>query len=390
MQGKGDTTSIEFTLHDPSGTQYSVHLSPADSPIDLKAYLSDFAPLSYYTNYFFESNSQNLLDYQEFAEQSVGPTVFMRLLPYTERSAKGHLKRLKDIFSHPPSTTCQAIQSTQNNPELDPTVETSIPAFNMESLILQPSSLLKTPSGLNPWVSEEEILDVPVCVQFLGLDEFNPPTQKRRMTGDLLYLVVRTAENTVLHITAAVNGFFINSSESSKGFKPDPASEPHASKTLPELLSKASAGFKSNFARLLNTGTEWNSIKNLPSVIPTPAWLATSLSEYPDPDSFIMRDWNEEFQMVKGLPCESPLQRIQRDKALGKIYSDFLEAAIHGGKSVINGCVQPLNPMDQTSQQLFVYNHIFFSFTEDLEYIVICKQSNSKALKLHLHTFLRT
>lgn len=387
MQGKGDTTSIEFTLHDPLGSTYLVHLSPADSPIDLKVYLSDYAPLSYYTNYLFECNSQTLLDYQEFSEQNLGQDVYMKLLPYNERSAKGHLKRLKDIFSHPPSTSCQVIKSTQSAPELDSTVETTIPPFNMESLILQPSSLLNTPSGLNPWRSEEESLDVPVCVHFLGLDEFNPPTQKRRMTGDLLYIVVRTLENTVLHITAAVNGFYVNSSENAKGFKPDPASEPYASRTLPELLSKASAGFKSNFSRLLLTGTEWNSIKNLPSVIPTPAWLSNSLNESPDPDTFIMRDWNEEFQMVKGLPCESPLQRIQRDKALGKIYSDFLEAAIHGGKSVINGCIQPLNPMDQASQQLFVYNHIFFSFTEDLEYIVICKQSNNKALKLRSHMF---
>ena len=83
-----------------------------------------------------------------------------------------------------------------------------------------------------------------------------------------------------------------------------------------------------------------------------------------------MRDWNEEFQMVRSLPSESPLQRIQRDKALGKIYSDFLEVAISGAKAVISGSVQPLNPMDSLKQQLFVFNHIFFSFTEDLGYIV--------------------
>jgi protein TIF31 len=261
----------------------------------------------------------------------------------------------------------------------------------MEALILQP--LVKSPSSLNPWSDEEETVEIPSCLSLLTLSEFNPPNAKRRLAGDLLYLVVRTLEGNVVHVTCAVNGFWVNSSESGKSFKPDPSSESFASKTLPDLLCKLSAGFAAAFSKLLNIGAEWNSIRNLPSVLPCPAWQVNSVDEdsgsFFDPDGFVLRDWNEEFQMVRSLPSETPIQRIQRDKAMGKIYSDFLEAAVSGAKNVVHGCVQSLNPMDTGTQQLFVYNHIFFSFTEDLEYIVMCKQSNNKVQKLPLPTFRR-
>jgi len=45
-----------------------------------------------------------------------------------------------------------------------------------------------------------------------------------------------------------------------------------------------------------------------------------------------------------------------------------LQAAINGSERVIRGALQPLNPMDPKRQHVFVSNHIFFSFTEDMEY----------------------
>jgi len=40
-----------------------------------------------------------------------------------------------------------------------------------------------------------------------------------------------------------------------------------------------------------------------------------------------IRDWNEEYQVIKDFPKESIIQRIQRDRGLRKIYQDFLDAA---------------------------------------------------------------
>lgn len=390
MQGKAEPSSIDFTLQDPSGKTFEISVSPSDSPIDLKAYLSDFSPLSYYTNYSFISAGSVLPDYTEFSDQALSSPVQMQLNPYNERSSRQHIKRLKDIFKHPPSTTCQAVKSAPSQSDLPEGLEDSVPTFSMESLILQPSQILKPPSSLNPWKSEEDYSELPTCLQLLAYDEFNPANSKRRLAGDLLYLVIRTLEGSVFHITSSVHGFFINSSESGKNFKPDPASDCAASKTLPELLMKVSPGFTSSFNKILTIGAEWNSIRSLPCLMPPPAWQSEgNLVEGNEIDQFVLRDWNEEFQMVKGLPCDTPLQRIQRDKAMGKIYADFLEAAVNGAKSVVQGCIQSLNPMDSGSQQLFVYNHIFFSFTEDLEYIVMCKQSNNKAQKRRSRMCLR-
>lgn len=45
-----------------------------------------------------------------------------------------------------------------------------------------------------------------------------------------------------------------------------------------------------------------------------------------------------------------------------KVHGDFLEAAVRGAMAVVDKIIQPLNPMDTELQQVYVYNHIFFSF----------------------------
>ena len=79
-----------------------------------------------------------------------------------------------------------------------------------------------------------------------------------------------------------------------------------------------------------------------------------------------VRDWNEEFQVVKDFPKETLTQRIQRDRAVAKVYNDFLEAAVRGAVAIVGGNLTPLNPNEASRQQVFVYNQIFFSFAVDL------------------------
>ena len=75
-----------------------------------------------------------------------------------------------------------------------------------------------------------------------------------------------------------------------------------------------------------------------------------------------VREWNDEFQASLELPKDDLFQRLNRDKALIKSHSDFVEAAVQGAKAIIEKNLLPLNPMDPQNQQVFVYNHIFFSF----------------------------
>ena len=79
-----------------------------------------------------------------------------------------------------------------------------------------------------------------------------------------------------------------------------------------------------------------------------------------------IRDWNEEYQVVKAFPKDSVAQRAQRDRAIQKIYNDFLAAATEGAIAIINDNLSPLNPNENKYQQVYVYNYIFFSFALDV------------------------
>ena len=78
-----------------------------------------------------------------------------------------------------------------------------------------------------------------------------------------------------------------------------------------------------------------------------------------------IRDWNEEYQVVKNFPKENMAQRAQRDRAITKIYNDFLNAATEGAIAIVKGSISPLNPTEQRKSQVFVYNLIFLSYAID-------------------------
>ena len=78
-----------------------------------------------------------------------------------------------------------------------------------------------------------------------------------------------------------------------------------------------------------------------------------------------MHDWNEEFQVVQNFPGENFIQRMQRDRAVSKVYNDFVEAATAGAIALIEGKITPLNPNEPLRQHVYVYNQIFFSFAVD-------------------------
>jgi len=63
-------------------------------------------------------------------------------------------------------------------------------------------------------------------------------------------------------------------------------------------------------------------------------------------DTSLYGDWNEDLQLCKSLPKEDFYQKINRDKTLVKIHTDFIKAATEGAKAVIEGNIPPANPMD--------------------------------------------
>ena len=79
-----------------------------------------------------------------------------------------------------------------------------------------------------------------------------------------------------------------------------------------------------------------------------------------------MRDWNEEYQVVRQFPAVDVLQRAHKERAAQKVYTDFLQAAIAGAQAIIEGKLASLNPNEPAKQHVFVYNGIFFSYAIDL------------------------
>lgn len=88
--------------------------------LELREFLSEHVYTCFYTHYYFEHAGKRLNDYQELAELSLesGDRIFMRPgktpdIPdndadkYDEKSARQHIKRVKDILNTPPVLSAQ-------------------------------------------------------------------------------------------------------------------------------------------------------------------------------------------------------------------------------------------------------------------------------------------
>ncbi|KAJ6424643.1 hypothetical protein OIU84_025423 [Salix udensis] len=91
----------------------------------------------------------------------------------------------------------------------------------------------------------------------------------------------------------------------------------------------------------------------------------------------MQRDWNEELQSCREFPHSTPQERILRDRALYKVTSDFVDAAIKGAIGVISRCIPPINPTDPECFHMYVHNNIFFSFAVDSDVEQLSKKCNS-------------
>jgi len=78
------------------------------------------------------------------------------------------------------------------------------------------------------------------------------------------------------------------------------------------------------------------------------AGLMTGRLGYEDNLPSGSRDWNEEFQIVKELPKKTLPQRVDRERSHFKVNSDFVWAATRGAQLVVDGCLMPINPGEET------------------------------------------
>jgi protein TIF31 len=80
-----------------------------------------------------------------------------------------------------------------------------------------------------------------------------------------------------------------------------------------------------------------------------------------------IRDWNEELQTTHELPRGNLAERLIRERAIFKIHSDFVAAAVKGAQAVVDGNVMAINPADDPRTHMYIWNNIFFSLGFDVK-----------------------
>ncbi len=78
-----------------------------------------------------------------------------------------------------------------------------------------------------------------------------------------------------------------------------------------------------------------------------------------------LRDWNGDFQSSRELSRLNLPERLLRDRLLNKNSFDFTASAVKGAVGIIRGEIQPMNPQDPLTSQIYLFNGIFYSFGVD-------------------------
>ena len=222
---------------------------------------------------------------------------------------------------------------------------------------------------------------LPSCLHSIHYSGWNPPPGPQRLKGDLLYLDITTLEGLSYCITASPQGFYLNSSDK-EHFDPAPHQDLGTrSHTLAALLAQISASFKKNIALHRKELQRRHSFEFIPTPFQVHCWLThpsrhtynlvrahDSLQGRLGHEEHTLgqlRDWNAELSGSRDLPRETVYHRMVRERAIYKVYTDFIDAATQGAQAVIDGNIPALNPTDDERNFLFIWNNIFFSYPYD-------------------------
>ncbi|KAF9948959.1 Intracellular distribution of mitochondria [Mortierella alpina] len=387
IEDAGAEEFYQITINLPNkGGKVQVIASPREAIQDVRQSIIESTETCMHSCFSLAFNGNKLNDFMELGDvEGITPDSELDLIlnNYTEREARVHVNRLRDLLAGPAKLNVNAVGidpamsflstvsgHVEETPVDNSTYETA-PATVFSHFDLNASSALSdfVPKGLER---------TPVqCVKSIALSGWNPPPHHLRLRGDLMYLIVTTLEGETVQITSTATGFHVNKSTSNH-FDPTPRQDSKAASehSLIVLLEKVSPMFAANFKKL----QEFITCRHMLEVIPvTTAQPAYPWAIQPAPHTFdptrpseaylnygtesvdSLRDWNDELQSHRELPRTSLQERVMRDRFLNKINADFAEAAVRGAMDVVNGNVVALNPLEPEESHMYVYNNIFFS-----------------------------
>nr|VDD11346.1 unnamed protein product [Brassica rapa] len=409
---QGELRLYPVSVKTQSGAKMELQLNPGDSVMDIRQFLLDAPETCYFTCYDLllrskDGETHHLEDYNEISEVADITTggCSLEMIPalYDDRSIRAHVHRARDLLSlstlHSSLSTTLALKydAAAANKAQNPGDKPNVPELDCLGFMED------VPASLNKLVSSpsEEIK----CAESIVFSSFNPPPSHRRLVGDLIYLDVVTLEGNKYCITGTTKAFYVNSS-SGNILDPKPSKSGFETATLIGLLQKLSSKFKKAFREVMEKKASAHPFENVQSLLPPHSWLRP----FPVPDhkrdaaraeealtiSYgseligMQRDWNEELQSCREFPHSTPqeryiflhtryffLCRILRDRALYKVSSDFVDAALNGAIGVISRCIPPINPTDPECLHMYVHNNIFFSFAVDADIEQLSKKRPS-------------
>ncbi|KAK3828540.1 MAG: clustered mitochondria-domain-containing protein [Benniella sp.] len=387
IEGDGPEEFYQITINLPNkGGKVQVIASPREAIQDVRQSIVESTETCMHSCFSLAFNGQKLNDFMELGNvEGITPDSELDLVlnNYTEREARIHVNRLRDLLAGPAKLNVNAVGidpalsflstvsgHVEETPVDNSTYETA-PTTVFSKFDPKSSAALSdfVPRGLER---------TPVqCVKSIALSGWNPPPHHLKLRGDLMYLTVTTLEGETVQITSTVTGFHVNKS-TSNNFDPSPRQDAKAASdhSLIVLLEKVSPLFSANFKKLQEFITRHHMLEVLPVTTAQPAY---SWAIQPSPHTFdstrpseaylnygtdsvdSLRDWNDELQSHRELPRNNLQERVMRDRFLNKINADFADAAVRGAMDVVNGNVVPLNPLEADESHMYVYNNIFFS-----------------------------
>ncbi|KAI1315537.1 Intracellular distribution of mitochondria [Mortierella claussenii] len=387
IEEAGAEEFYQITINLPNkGGKVQVIASPREAIQDVRQSIVESTETCIHSCFSLAFNGTKLNDFMELGDvEGITPDSELDLVlnNYTEREARIHVNRLRDLLAGPAKLNINAVGidpamsflstvsgHVEEVPVDNSTYETA-PTTVFTKYDLTASAALSdfVPRGLER---------TPVqCVKSIALSGWNPPPHHLRLRGDLMYLIVTTLEGETVQITSTATGFHVNKSTSNH-FDPSPRQDSKAASdhSLIVLLEKVSPMFATNFKKLQEFITRHHMLEVLPVTTAQPAypWAIQPAPHTFDPtrpsEAYLnygtdsvdsLRDWNDELQSHRELPRSNLQERVMRDRFLNKINADFADAAVRGAMDVVNGNVVPLNPLEAEESHMYVYNNIFFS-----------------------------
>ncbi|KAF9090031.1 Intracellular distribution of mitochondria [Mortierella sp. AD031] len=387
IEEAGAEEFYQITVNLPNnGGKVQVIASPREAIQDVRQSIVESTETCIHSCFSLAFNGVKLNDFMELGDvEGITPDSELDLVlnNYTEREARIHVNRLRDLLAGPAKLNVNAVG-------IDPAMSfLSTVSGHVEEIPVENSTYETAPTtvfskfdvnasaALSDFVPKGLERTPVQCVKSIALSGWNPPPHHLRLRGDLMYLIVTTLEGETVQITSTATGFHVNKSTSNH-FDPTPRQDSKAASdhSLIVLLEKVSPMFATNFKKLQEFITRHHMLEVLPVTTAQPAypWAIQPAPHTFDPtrpsEAYLnygtdsvdsLRDWNDELQSHRELPRSNLQERVMRDRFLNKINSDFAEAAVRGAMDVVNGNVVALNPLEPEESHMYVYNNIFFS-----------------------------